>query len=83
MLTFPKKTFENSNRIRNAVQVQAKVKDKQKCFENVSFCFSRSRVYLVTFFSVTINSLINHESTKHLSDVGKIDVVEFRCAQDF
>ena len=33
MLTFPKKIFENSNRLRNAVQVQAKVPDKQKCLK--------------------------------------------------
>ena len=33
MLTFPKKICENSNRLRNAVQVQAKVTDEQKCLK--------------------------------------------------
>ena len=33
MLTFPKKTFENLNCLRNVVQVQAKVTDKQKCLK--------------------------------------------------
>ena len=39
--------------------------------------------YLVRLFPVMINSLINHEDVKHFSDAGKINAVDFHCAQDF